>query len=92
MQKQFITCPKCGTEIDVNAVLYQDITRKVESEHAEENLKVREELKARLAEIEKSKSELAARESGLNAKIASGVSPKALKPRRRSSKANCAAK
>ena len=74
MQKQFITCPKCGTEIDVNAVLYQDITRKLEGKYAEENSKAREELKARLAEIEKSESDLAARESDLNAKIASGVS------------------
>ena len=74
MQKQFITCPKCGTEIDVNAVLYQDITRKLESEYAEKNLKARNDLEARLAEIEKSKNELAARESGLNDKIAAGVS------------------
>ena len=74
MQKQFITCPKCGTEIDVNAVLYQDTTRKLESEYAEKNLKARNDLEARLAEIEKSKNELAARESGLNDKIAAGVS------------------
>ena len=73
---QKIKCPKCGTEIDANAVLYEDITRKLECEYAEKNSQTQKDLKAKLAEVEKYKSDLAARESGLESKISDGVSEK----------------
>ena len=35
MEKQVITCPKCNTEIDVNAVLYQNINKELERKYIE---------------------------------------------------------
>lgn len=74
MEKQVITCPKCGTEIDVNAVLYQNISKELERKYAEESGKKQKELELKFSELEKNKAELKRQEEDLSNKIDSGVS------------------
>ncbi|MHB1546136.1 MAG: DUF2130 domain-containing protein [bacterium] len=76
MQKQFITCPQCGTEIDVNAVLYQNISKELERKYAEKEGEAKKEYESKLAEIKKTEADIEKRERELNDRISAGVSEK----------------
>jgi hypothetical protein len=76
MEKQVIICPKCNTEIDVNAVLYQNINKELERKYIEKEGEAQKKYESKLAEIEKSQADIEKRERELNDKIDSGVSEK----------------
>ena len=45
-----ITCPNCGTEIDIDEIFYRQIETKFKQEHQAEQQKLREEIEARRKE------------------------------------------
>ncbi|MHB1692610.1 MAG: DUF2130 domain-containing protein [bacterium] len=74
MEKQVITCPKCGTEIDVNAVLYQNINKELEQKYIEKNNLSQKDYEKKLADLKKSEESLKRQAQELDDKINAGVS------------------
>ena len=76
MEKQVITCPQCGTEIDVNEVLYKNISKELEREYIEKNNLSQKEYEQKLSELKKSEESIKKQAAELNEKIDAGVSEK----------------
>ncbi|MHB1681170.1 MAG: DUF2130 domain-containing protein [bacterium] len=76
MEKQVIVCPKCSTEIDVNAVLYQNISKELEKEFIAKTDKSQQELDIKIAEIKKTEESLKKQSLDLDERISAGVSEK----------------
>ncbi|MHB1664471.1 MAG: hypothetical protein ACYCT7_04315 [bacterium] len=76
MEKQVIICPKCGTEIDVNAVLYQNISKELEKEFIAKTDKSKQELDKKIAEVNKTEESLKKQSLDLDERISAGVSEK----------------
>ena len=76
MEKQVIVCPQCGTEIDVNEVLYKNISKELERKYIEKNNLSQKEYEQKLSELEKSEESIKKQAAELNEKIDAGVSAK----------------
>lgn len=76
MEKQVIVCPQCGTEIDVNEVLYQNISKELERKYIEKNNLSQKEYEQKLAELKKSEENIKKQAQDLKEKIDSEVSEK----------------
>jgi hypothetical protein len=76
MEKQVIVCPKCSTEIDVNEVLYQNISKELEKEFIAKTDKSQQELDIKIAEIKKTEESLKKQSLDLEERISAGVSEK----------------
>ncbi|MHB1696576.1 MAG: DUF2130 domain-containing protein [bacterium] len=74
MENQVIACPKCGTEIDVNAVLYQNINKELEQKYIEKNNLSQKEYEQKLADLKKSEESFKKQAEELDSKINAGVS------------------
>lgn len=55
-----VKCPNCGTDIDVNAVLFEQVNQKLKGQYESELHTKRERYKQEMAKIEAEKKELAA--------------------------------
>ena len=76
MERQVIVCPQCGTEIDVNEVLYRNISKELEREYIEKNNISQKEYEKKLDGLKKSEEDVKKRAAELNEKIDAGVSEK----------------
>lgn len=76
MEKQVIVCPQCGTEIDVNEVLYKNISKELERKYIEKNNLSQKEYEQKLSELKKSEESIKKQAAELNEKIDAGVSAK----------------
>ena len=76
MEKQFIVCPQCGAEIDVNDVLYKNISKELEQKYAEKNNLSQKEYEKKLEELNKSEESIKKQTQELNEKIDAEVSEK----------------
>ncbi|MHB8281245.1 MAG: DUF2130 domain-containing protein [bacterium] len=76
MEKQVIICPKCSTEIDVNAVLYQNISKELEKEFIAKADKSKQEYDTKLSELKKTEETLKKQSLDLDERISAGVSEK----------------
>ncbi|MEM4326435.1 MAG: DUF2130 domain-containing protein [Candidatus Pacearchaeota archaeon] len=56
--KNFIICPKCGTEINVNEVLFSQLEEQIRKEYEERTLKKEKELQLKLQKLQDEKSDL----------------------------------
>ncbi len=73
MGKQVITCPKCGTEIDVNAVLYQNIQKELEQKYIEKTNISQKEYENKFHELKKYEENIKKQSEDLKEKIDSEV-------------------
>ena len=76
MERQVIVCPQCGTEIDVNEVLYKNISKELERKYIEKNNLSQKEYEQKLSELKESEESIKKQAAELNEKIAAGVSAK----------------
>ncbi len=76
MERQVIVCPQCGTEIDVNDVLYKNISKELEQKYIEKNNLSQKEYEKKLDGLKKSEEDVKKRAAELNEKIDAGVSEK----------------
>ena len=76
MEKQVIVCPQCGTEIDVNEVLYQNISKELERKYIEKNKLSQKEYENKLEELKKTEEDVKKQARELNEKIDAEVSEK----------------
>lgn len=53
-----IKCPECGSDIDVNEVLYHQLEEKIKSSYDKKSAKEKQELQARLNEVEAKEEKL----------------------------------
>lgn len=73
-----LNCPKCGTVIDVNAILYNQLQQDAEQKYEQLLAKQQSEFDASQAEIIKEKAAILKMKSELDASIEKGVTDKLL--------------
>lgn len=72
-KNQQIKCPKCGTEIDVNDILYHQLKDEINIEYQNKLTENEEELKIKLAELDKQRKNIEQEKEALSEKIEEGI-------------------
>lgn len=75
-KENIIKCPKCGAEIDVNTVLYNQLEEQIKKIYDKKALKKEKELEERLQEVELEKKEVEKEKNKLNELVEKQVQSK----------------
>ena len=76
METNSITCPTCGTPIDVNEILYSQLHSQLSKEFTSKRTKEQKELEERSLVLEKEKTNLQKLKSEIDDAITAGISKK----------------